>query len=371
MHFINSPEEAKRLISLQDFAVIVSDMRMPIINGAQLLTWAREEKPDTVRLLLTGQADMKDAISVINNGRIFRFLTKPCPRDVIMQTIQDAVEYHYFLTDRRDLIIGMFDSSLRIILRLMEMSDPNSAHEASQRKAVVTKLGDLMKIPDITEVKIAALLLRSGEIGIPEYIREKRKKRGELTRAEQDRWDQVPELGYQLLKDAPRLEKVAEIVRYHCKYFDGRGWPKGRVKKEEIPLGARILKIVRDEAELERRGLSIPDAIEVMRKRKGHYDENLFKIIEAYFMEVHIYIMGLDADYFERKVGELREGQKLYTPIVTKDDLILFPSGTVLTTADLATIENWHRQRGIREPINVKNTLASLKNTDKQEATSE
>ncbi len=97
IQFTESPEEALQILKKETLAVIVSDMRMPRMNGAQLLNAAREHKPDTVRILLTGQADIEDAESAINEGQIFRFLTKPCMPGALTESIKAAVEHHEFL----------------------------------------------------------------------------------------------------------------------------------------------------------------------------------------------------------------------------------------------------------------------------------
>ena len=80
------------LKSQEPFAVVLSDMRMPGMDGAAFLGHVREEHPDTVRMLLTGHADMNAAISAVNQGQIFRFLTKPCPPDVLIKAFDAAVD---------------------------------------------------------------------------------------------------------------------------------------------------------------------------------------------------------------------------------------------------------------------------------------
>ncbi len=82
----------------------MSDMRMPGMDGATVLTRARAVQPDTVRVLLTGQADMEDAVAAVNDGNIFRFLIKPCPRPVLVRALTDAVDQHRMITAERVLL---------------------------------------------------------------------------------------------------------------------------------------------------------------------------------------------------------------------------------------------------------------------------
>ena len=72
--------EALKLMVAEPFPVVVTDMRMPLIDGARFLKLAREHAPDTVRILLTGQSTLTDAVSTVNDGQIFRFLLKPALR---------------------------------------------------------------------------------------------------------------------------------------------------------------------------------------------------------------------------------------------------------------------------------------------------
>lgn len=100
-----SGEEALRLLDGADpIDVIVSDMRMPRMNGAALLAECRKRSPDTVRLLLTGQTDLDSAISAVNDGHVFRFLTKPCPPTVFVEALTAALEQHRLITSERILL---------------------------------------------------------------------------------------------------------------------------------------------------------------------------------------------------------------------------------------------------------------------------
>ncbi len=86
------------------FQVVISDFQMPGMNGAAFLRQAQELAPDTIRMLLSGKAGFDDAMQVINEGYIFRFLSKPCPPDVLIAAIDAAVEQHRLRTADRELL---------------------------------------------------------------------------------------------------------------------------------------------------------------------------------------------------------------------------------------------------------------------------
>ena len=89
-----SPEEALELLDQEQrtpFAVIVSDLRMPGMDGIEFLARSRFIAPQAARLLLTAHADFDVAVNAINQGYVFRFLTKPCPPEVLVEAVKAAL----------------------------------------------------------------------------------------------------------------------------------------------------------------------------------------------------------------------------------------------------------------------------------------
>src|ERR1700729_3279018 len=101
----SSGAEALRLIGESGpFALVVSDMRMPVMNGAQFLAKVREQEPDTVRMILSGQADFQSTIAAVNEGPIYQFLRKPCPSEELLAAVQDGLNQHRLLTVEKVLL---------------------------------------------------------------------------------------------------------------------------------------------------------------------------------------------------------------------------------------------------------------------------
>ncbi len=100
--------EALQLMETSEpFAAVLSDMRMPAMDGAAFLALVRQRHPDTVRMLLTGQSDMESTIAAINDGQIYRFLAKPCPGSTVEAALHDAVELHQQISAERDALRAM------------------------------------------------------------------------------------------------------------------------------------------------------------------------------------------------------------------------------------------------------------------------
>src|ERR1035437_1179439 len=98
------PGDALDALAHTAYAVVVSDLQMPGMNGIDLLTTVKEASPDTVRVLLTGQADLETAIAAVNEGNIFRFLTKPCLHQLLKQTLDAALEQHWLQISEKDVL---------------------------------------------------------------------------------------------------------------------------------------------------------------------------------------------------------------------------------------------------------------------------
>lgn len=108
-----SGQEALDLIDSEgEFAVIVSDMRMPIMDGAEFLEKSKIKSPNSIRILLTGQTDLTSAISAVNKGQIFRFLSKPCPQEVMQDTLKNAIRQYRLINTEKDLLQNTVKGSI-------------------------------------------------------------------------------------------------------------------------------------------------------------------------------------------------------------------------------------------------------------------
>ena len=125
----------------EPFVAIVSDLTMPGMDGAHLLEAVRRVSPDTVRLLLTGTADLGIAIDAVNRGQIFRFLVKPCPLDQLVAALDAAVDQHRLVTAERVLLEETLAGSVQALVDVLGLASPKAFGRASRLKAYVRELG--------------------------------------------------------------------------------------------------------------------------------------------------------------------------------------------------------------------------------------
>lgn len=263
------------------FAVVVSDMRMPKMNGIQFLTRVSEIHPDTVRVMLTGYTDFHTVVEAINLGKIFRFINKPCAPDQLAETLNQSLQQYRLVTVERELLSQTLTGSIKALIDIMSLNNPVAFGRASRVRRIVVELGKQLGITDTWELEIASLLSQIGLVAVPEVIWRKANNREWLSTDEAAVLHSHPEVARDLLRNIPRLKTVSEIVFYQNKRFDGGGFPSDRVQGEQIPLGARLLRIALDFESLVSTSDRPDLALVEISERGGHYDPRLVQALEA------------------------------------------------------------------------------------------
>jgi response regulator RpfG family c-di-GMP phosphodiesterase len=260
------------------FAVVISDYNMPVMNGVDMLRVIRHGSPDTVRVLLTGHADLDIAIQAVNEGNIFRLLTKPCPPETIEKVLDDAFRHHDLITAEKELLEQTLKGSVAVLCDLISLVKPDTFGRVSRILPFLRGVSKRMDDPRPWETETAAMLSVVGFITLPDSLIRKVEKGQPLTDAEQQQFLGHPAFGAKLVGKIPRMDRVAEIVAHQEKHFEGGGVPKGGLSGDAIPLGARILKAVVDFDILLANGMPKAEAITKLDRRKGVYDP---KVVSA------------------------------------------------------------------------------------------
>jgi len=198
------------------FAIVISDMRMPEMDGATFLTQVRERWPGTVRILLTGQADTESAIAAINGGAIFRFLCKPCPQTTLHAALEQAMQQNRTAEIEHALLETTLAATVKVLAEVLSISAPWAFKRASFARACVRHALVKLQWPDAWMYEVAAALSQIGAIGIPDESVRRDIAQRPLTPAEMRLMAEHPETAYRLVKEIPRLERVAEIIRYQA-----------------------------------------------------------------------------------------------------------------------------------------------------------
>jgi len=227
-----------------DFAVVVSDMRMPKMDGATFLAHAREDAPDAVRILLTGHSDLDATIKAVNHGQIFRFLTKPCPRDTLRGAIDSAVAHHRLITGERVLLEQTLRGSVKMLVDILAITSPAAFGRANLIRTRVLALARLLGILDSWQLEIAALASQLGAIVLPHELWDKLEHKAPLSEDEQRMVAGAPAMTERLLANIPRLEGVRAMLALHVR--PPRRQANVDSATQLIELGAHLLRVAID-----------------------------------------------------------------------------------------------------------------------------
>ncbi len=347
LQLANGPEEGlAALASGTEFAVVVSDMRMPGMSGLEFLKEVMKRSPETVRVMLTGNSDVVTAVDAVNEGNIFRFLRKPCSTDLMKRCLEASLRQHRLLRAERELIEETLKGSIRVLGETLSALDADGFGRSARTRSRARRIARALELERPWEVEIAAILAELGRATLPRELLSKVERDEELTAAELELVASVPEIGSNLIRDIPRLGEVAEIVRCKDRRFDGSDLDGEDFDGRSLPIGARILKPLLDSAALESCGRSPADALAGLRENASWYDPNVLALLDDLARDVH-------PDGVETRVEDLEPGQVLHAPVRTLDGTEVVPAGHELTPVLIAQIENYSRLIGLRLPLLV------------------
>jgi response regulator RpfG family c-di-GMP phosphodiesterase len=335
------------------YAVIVADMQMPGMNGVELLTHARQRSPDSVRLMLTGNADQKTAVEAVNKGHVYQFLNKPCPPEMLILALDNSIRQYQLITAERELLEQTLNGSINMMTGILASAEPLSFGRGERLRDYMRAFTRSLDMTQTWELELAAMLSQIGFVTVPQRVVEKMRRDAELTQAERDVLSRTPEIGANLLANIPRLETVARIVLYQNKNYNGSGFPADSIVGDEIPIGSRILKVLSEMMELESTGLTKAKALEQMQTRTGRYDP---QVLDSTFACFDVYLAAPTAVKVAIKAIPLKDlsiGHILSSNVETKDGVLIVCAGTKVSQMALEKLRNFDQIQGIKEPIHV------------------
>ncbi len=258
------------------FAVVVCDYQMPEMNGAQFLERAQELSPSTVRLMLSGNADLDAAIDAVNQGHIFRFLTKPCPPQTFRAAVDAGLEQFALQEAERVLLEETVRGSIEVLVDVLALSSPETFGRSSRVRHYVRQVAVGLGLADSWKFETAALLSQIGHIAVPPDILHRR-CHGEPLSAHAERMlGRHAAVARDLLCKIPRLEEVAEIVAHQELRADDPaldGLPR------PVRVGAIALSGALAFDELVVGGSAPGAAVSTLGRDPGRFDARVLKLL--------------------------------------------------------------------------------------------
>jgi response regulator RpfG family c-di-GMP phosphodiesterase len=349
------------------FALVISDQRMPGLDGVGTLERVQLKCPATSRVMLTGFADQEDTVRAINTAGISRYMTKPWDDTLLRQMVHECVDAfnltgeNQYLTRElavqnktlQELLEGTVGQTVQLLSHLITYINVHAANQTDR----VRKLGNAVLTlchhispEERWEIQRALELFNLGIAVLPPWI--------QVTLGKEGLWS-LPRfpvaqhhhlLAYDLLKDIPRFDRVARIIQLSHKDFDGEGEPKTViVKGPDIPLGARLLRILIDLDSLSTEHYRGRDMLQKMLNQRKKYDAELISLM-----------LGLESSmrtsHAERRVTieELEEGMIIVDDMVTTRGHVMIRAGSELTKPVLRILSQTRHYDPIKEPVTVR-----------------
>jgi len=319
------------------FDAVLSDMRMPEMTGAELLTILRRRYPDVPRLLLSGQSDLDSAIAAINDAKVFRFLTKPCPPETIIESLDEALEQARLRTVERDLLDHTLNGTVSLLTDVLGLVSAGAYSRTMRLKDIVHGLCVALDRPVPWDLDLATMLSQIGVVVLPP---------GQGDEPVGDIDTRHTQLARELLGNVPRMGPVADMIGHQldpgprCTSNDVEDWSNDDLNREILRVAVQFDRLVangqtRTEA---RRTLSTsetppPAFLLGALNRLSTTTEAMVEVAAT--------------------VDQLGAGMELSADLRLANGSKLAGAGTVLTSTLLVRIRAFAAGSGVAEPIHV------------------
>lgn len=340
---LSKPERALELLQRPEerFAVLVSDMRMPGMDGATLLSHARRIAPDTTRVLLTGHADMDAAVAAVNQGHIFRFLCKPCPPEVLVPALTEAAGQHRLVVSERELLGETLTGSIRLLTEILSMIAPQVFSRTQRIRMLVMHMVEKLGHEQRWKFELAAALSLIGCVGVPEETLTRAIAGLPLEPEEKQAFAEHPLIAHRLLAPIPRFQEVAEMVRRQMRVNEPDPTP-------DVEIGAAMLRIARDVEVLVETGSTVEEAIKKLAPKHNERERSLAALLRDFTgmspRTVNIRVL---------RVTQLTGEMTLEDDVRTTTGVVVVPKGRQLNMVLLERLLRFSRAGSLVEPIRV------------------
>ncbi len=261
------------------FAVIVSDLRMPGMDGTQFLARVRTCAPHSVLMLFTGYVDMQTAFDAVNDGTVFRFLIKPCLSDTLIKALTAGIAQYQLHTAEQELLEKTLKSSIEVLTEILGMVNPEAFGRATRVKDYAKDMAVPLKLTKLWQLEMAAMLSQIGCVSVPSEVLKKAYAGHALTDDERDLLALHPAVGARLVANIPRFESIAWMIEAQQLPYRAYNVQRLVALDDEIALGAQILKVAIDLDQLVVSGFSPSAALNELQKRPDEYNPRVVKAL--------------------------------------------------------------------------------------------
>lgn len=344
---VSGVEGLKRIAEEGPYAVIVSDMRMPVMDGIAFLTEVRKIAPESIRMMLTGNADQQTAIDAINRGAIFRFLTKPCSQEDLTSALDVGLEQYRLVTAEKELLEKTLKGSINILVDILSLANPVAFSQAMRLQNYAAQIIQKLHLNDAWQYEIAVLLASVGFINVPTETIEKYLAGETLAGLEKEMIASIPQTTGMLLANIPRLSIVASMITQRDTVYAKPLDLSSQDHNEIVRIGANLLKVLTDFDILLLRGYEPEEAIKEMTIHSNLYDGTLLDMLTVIDLPRRQSVVCYVA------IKDLRKGMVIDANICNAQGILVIPKGYKVNEMTHERLKNFLAQQEGAETVRV------------------
>jgi len=324
-------EALRKLQGTPGICVVLSDMRMPGMDGATLLHEVLLLQPDVARILLTGDGGRDAAAMGVNKGQILRFLTKPCSLESLKEAIETGLVHYRLARTERAVLQETLVGCIHALADLLAISNPIAFGRASRIQRAAVAFAAELGMVGYWQLECAAILSQIGYISLPDELMQKLLRHEPLTAAETERTKEIPKVAMRLLDHIPRLEPVIQIL-------DASSWEDAallRLSRGTIGTGARILGLVQEFDQLSSE-YSLDQVVQLLWAREARYGRELLEKFAR-----HVGAGGPGGEVRILPVARIQAGMIIMQDLYGESGTLLASRGYQVTEAFCERIANF------------------------------
>jgi len=339
-------QEALRVVAESGpYAVVVSDMRMPGTDGIQLLSSIKARWPDTIRIMLTGDGDLQTATDAINEGSIFRFLSKPCAKEVMAKTLTAALIQHRLVVAEKELLEQTLTGCIQVLTEVLSLVNPAAFSRAERARRYMRHVVSAMRLGSSWQYEVAAMMSQLGCVTLPADTIEAVYRGQQLPANEQTLYDAHPHVAYDLLSKIPRLEPIAWMI--NCQNGPLPDQVPGDPQKADMRKGAEILRLILAYDALIHKGASRTETAHTLSREYTDLDSKFFQAL------VSLDPNAEEGEVRTCRIEDLVPGMIIQQELRTGDGTLLASKGQEVTPPLLLKLKNLHSRRAISTDVVV------------------
>lgn len=325
------------------YAVVVSDMRMPGMDGVELLSKVKAQSPNTVRVMLTGNTDLDTAVEAINEGAIFRFLTKPCSKEMMGKTLTAALIQYRLVTAESELLEQTLSGSIQVLTEVLSLVNPAAFSRAERACRFIRQIASAMKLGNPWQYEVAAMMSQLGCVTLPPETVEAVYNGEQLSANEQSLYDSHPSVASGLLAKIPRLEPIAWMIEHQ-----NQAVPEGSdPDMADVRMAADILRLVLAYEKLIHKGVSRTEAVHTLTMQNKGFNREFFDAL------IMLDPNAEEGEIKKCRIETLTPGMILQNEIRSTEGSLVVAKGQEITPPLILKLKNLHARRVIAAEVTV------------------